>query len=143
MSVQDILLQQALQDSQNQPDPSVAMAVGGAGGAALGALAMAPAHYVGAGINSVKDNLAARQGLSRSMAQRMRGSIRPGFRAAGGLVGLMAGGALGAGVANAFRSSSDAGNMLAKIQATNGNLTAMDQIELQQILADSYNNMGR
>ena len=31
MSVQDILLQQAMKDNQNKPDPAVAMGVGGAG----------------------------------------------------------------------------------------------------------------
>ena len=38
MSVQDILLQQAMQDNQNRPDPAVAMTVGGAGSALLGVL---------------------------------------------------------------------------------------------------------
>ena len=38
MSVQDILLQQAMQDNQNKPDPAVAMGVGGAGSALLGVL---------------------------------------------------------------------------------------------------------
>tara|TARA_B100001094_G_scaffold317927_1_gene360900 strand:+ start:1182 stop:1514 length:333 start_codon:yes stop_codon:yes gene_type:complete len=38
MSVQDILLQQAMQDNQNKPDPAVAMGVGGSGAALLGVL---------------------------------------------------------------------------------------------------------
>ena len=143
MSVQEILLQQAIQDSQNQPDPAAAMAVGGAGGALLGAAALTPVHMVGNGINSFKDKLAAQQGLGRSITQKMRGSIRPGFRAAGGLGGLILGGALGAGAANMMRQSSPAGEMLARIQATDGDLTAMEEVQLQKLLADSYNNMGR
>jgi len=141
MSVQDILLQQAMLDNQNQPDPAVAMGVGATGGALLGAVAGTPLHLGGRAINAVKDNLAAKQGLSRGMAQRMRGSIRPGFRAAGGLVGAIAGGALGAGLANSMRQSSPAGDMLAKIQATGGNLNAMDTMRLEAILADVYGNM--
>ena len=39
MSVQDILLQQAMLDNKNQPDPAVAMGVGGTGGALLGMMA--------------------------------------------------------------------------------------------------------
>ena len=72
----------------------------------------------------------------------MRGRIRPGFRAAGGLVGAITGGALGAGMANAMRQSSPAGEMLARIQATNGDLNAMEKMQLESILKDYYNNMG-
>ena len=72
----------------------------------------------------------------------MQGRIRPGFRAAGGLVGAIAGGALGAGMANAMRQSSPAGEMLARIQATNGDLNAMEKMQLESILKDYYNNMG-
>ena len=39
MSVQDILLAQALQDNQDRPDPAVAMALGGTVGAGVGAVA--------------------------------------------------------------------------------------------------------
>ena len=38
MSVQDILLQQAMQDNQNKPDPAVAMGTGAALGGAAGLL---------------------------------------------------------------------------------------------------------
>ena len=141
MSVQDILLQQAMLDNQNQPDPAVAMGVGATGGALLGAVAGTHLHMSGRAINAAKDNLAAKQGLSRGAMQRMRGSIRPGFRAAGGLVGAIAGGALGAGMANMMQQSSPAGNMLAKIQAQQGQLSAMDKMQLESILADVYGNM--
>ena len=108
MSVQDILLQQAMQDNQNKPDPAVAMGVGGAGSALLGVLS------------------------GRGARGRM----------AGGLGGLILGGGLGAGMAKMMQQSSPAGDMLAKIQASGGNLSAMDEVQLQQILADAYNNMG-
>ena len=108
MSVQDILLQQAMQDNQQKPDPAVAMGVGGAGAGLLGVLS------------------------GRGARGRM----------AGGLGGLILGGGLGAGMAKMMQQSSPAGNMLAKIQATGGNLNAMDKMQLEQILADAYNNMG-
>ena len=108
MSVQDILLQQAMQDNQNKPDPAVAMGLGATGAGLLGVLS-------GRGARS---------------------------RMAGGLGGLILGGGLGAGVANMFRQSSPAGDMLAKIQAQGGNLNGIQKMQLEQILADAYNNMG-
>ena len=41
-----------------------------------------------------------------------------------------------------MRQSSPAGEMLARIQATNGDLNAMEKMQLQSILKDYYNNMG-
>ena len=128
MSVQDILLQQAMQDSQSKPDPAVAMGVGATGGALLGALGGTPLHVGGAMLNR--------------MTGRTARGLKPGFRMAGGLLGAISGGALGAGMANMMKQSSPAGNMLATIQAQGGDLNAMQQMQLQQILADAYNNMG-
>ena len=141
-SATDVLLQQAMLDAQDKPDPAVAMGVGAGGGALLGILAGTPLHMGGKAINAMKDSLAAQQGLSRGIAQKMRGSIRPGFRAAGGLLGAIAGGALGAGMANMMKQSSPAGNILARIQATNGQLSSMEQLQLEQVLKDYYNNMA-
>ncbi len=59
-------------------------------------------------------------------------------RMAGGLIGAITGGALGAGVANMFRQSSPAGEMLATIQAQGGNLDTMQRNQLQAQLADYY-----
>ena len=127
MSVQDILLQQAMQDNQNQPDPAVAMGVGASGGALLGALGGAPLNAGGMMLNR--------------MTGRTPAGLRPGFRMAGGLLGAITGGALGAGMANMMQKSSPAGAMLAKIQAKGGELNAMETMQLEQILANSYNNM--
>ena len=127
MSVQDILLQQAMRDQQERPDPAVAMGVGATGGAMLGALAGAPLNTAG-------------QMLNRATGRTPRG-LRPGFRMAGGLLGAITGGALGAGAANMMRQSSPAGEMLARIQATGGKLSPMDEMRLQSILTDTYNNM--
>ena len=127
MSVQDILLQQAMQDNQNKPDPAVAMGVGASGGALLGALGGAPLNAGGMMLNR--------------MTGRTPAGLRPGFRMAGGLLGAITGGALGAGAARMMQQSSPAGAMLAKIQAKGGELNAMETMQLEQILANSYNNM--
>ncbi len=128
MSVQDILLQQAMQDSQSKPDPAVAMGVGATGGALLGAIGGTPLHLGGTMLNR--------------MTGRTARGLKPGFRMAGGLLGAITGGALGAGMANMMKTSSPAGNMLATLQSQGGDLTPMQQVQLQQILADAYNNMG-
>ena len=62
-------------------------------------------------------------------------------RMAGGLFGAIMGGGLGLGVRNLMVKESPAANMLAKIQAT-GQLGAMDQMQLQSVLKDIYNNPG-
>ena len=141
-TVSELLLEQAIRDAQEKPDPAVAMGVGATGGALIGALAGTPAHMLGLGVNRLKASVNPQKNAGQTIAQKMQGRIRPGFRAAGGLVGAIAGGALGAGMANAMRQSSPAGEMLARIQATNGNLNALEKIQLESVLKDYYNNMG-
>lgn len=141
-TVSELLLEQAIRDAQEKPDPAVAMGVGATGGALIGALAGTPAHMLGLGVNRLKASVNPQKNAGQTIAQKMQGRIRPGFRAAGGLVGAIAGGALGAGMANAMRQSSPAGEMLARIQATNGNLNAMEKMQLESVLKDYYNNMG-
>ena len=141
-TVSELLLEQAIRDAQDKPDPAVAMGVGATGGALIGALAGTPAHMLGLGVNRLKASVNPQKNVGQTIAQKMQGRIRPGFRAAGGLVGAIAGGALGAGMANAMRQSSPAGEMLARIQATNGNLNAMEKMQLESVLKDYYNNMG-
>ena len=105
-TVSELLLEQAIRDAQEKPDPAVAMGVGATGGALIGALAGTPAHMLGLGVNRLKAGLNPQKNAGQTIAQKMQGRIRPGFRAAGGLVGAITGGALGAGMANAMRQSS-------------------------------------
>ena len=63
-------------------------------------------------------------------------------RMAGGLIGAITGGALGGGVANMFAQSSPAGNMLARIQASGGDINSMDRMQLEAVLKNIYNNPG-
>jgi hypothetical protein len=123
-SIEDILLAKAMAESEKRPDPGVAMAGGAAVGTTLGVAAGTIPHRIGTMLGA-------------------KASMRPGFRMAGGLVGAITGGALGAGVANMFKQSSPAGNMLATIQAQGGNLDTMQRNQLQAQLADYYtNNLG-
>ena len=66
--------------------------------------------------------------------------LKPGERLAGGLIGLMLGGGLGVGSAAMMRQSSDAGELLGKIQAQRGQLSDMDTQLLGQLLGEIYQN---
>ena len=62
-------------------------------------------------------------------------------RMAGGLVGAVMGGALGAGVRDMMVKDSPAASILAKMQAQ-GSLDVRDQMQLQSVLKEIYNNPG-
>ena len=125
VSIEDILLARAQQDEANRPGAGMPVALGAGGGALLGMMAGQPVHNAGVLINK--------------MSGRAANPIKPGMRMAGGLVGAVLGGALGAGAREAMIQESPAARMLAKVQ-TQGELTASDQQALQNILADTYSN---
>ena len=55
-----------------------------------------------------------------------RKPIKPGARMAGGLIGALAGGALGAGTAELVKRESPAARLIAKIQTQGGRLNPQD-----------------
>ena len=117
VGIEDILLMRAQQDAASRPSTGdsaiLGAGIGGTAGIALGDL------Y---------------QRLTPS-----KNRFAPGMRMAGGLVGAILGGALGAGSRELMMKQSPAANMLAKLQ-TEGDLGAVDQQALQSILADTYSN---
>ena len=125
-SVEDVLLMRALEDAGNVPDASTAATVGGSLGAGLGVLA-------GNDLVRIGDAFNRRIGRKPPL-------LTPGPRMAGGLVGLILGGALGAGTREMMAQNSPGAQMLAKIKA--GNFTDRDRYQLEQILADTYSKMG-
>jgi len=125
VSIEDILLARAQQDEAERPKLGTATSLGAAGGATLGVLAGQQAHAAGQLVNRVLGNKA--------------NPIKPGFRMAGGLVGAILGGALGAGTRQMMIQESPAARMLAKVQ-TEGELNYADEQALQNILADTYSN---
>ena len=68
--------------------------------------------------------------------------LKPGYRMAGGLVGAILGGALGAGAREIMIAESPAARLLARAQV-NGEMTAADEKMLEDILADTYSNTLR
>lgn len=129
VSIEDVLLARAQADQQGKVDPAVAMGLGAAAGGTLGLGAGAALHQLGRGINA--------------MTGRQPRLLKPGHRMAGGLLGVMMGGALGEGVRRMTVEQSPAAALLAKIQAKGGSISPDDQLELEQVLRDTYNQTGR
>jgi hypothetical protein len=126
VSLEDILIARAQQDGQGQMDSGTAAGIGATAGSILGMVAGQPVHNAGVLINK--------------MNGRQPNRVKPGVRMAGGLVGAVLGGALGAGAREAMMSESPAARMLAKIQ-TQGELSYAEQQQLEDILADTYSNI--
>jgi hypothetical protein len=126
VSIEDILLARAQQDEQGQMGTGTAAGIGATAGSILGMVAGQPVHNAGVLINK--------------MSGRQPNRVKPGVRMAGGLVGAVLGGALGAGAREAMMSESPAARMLAKVQ-TQGELSYADQQQLEDILADTYSNI--
>ena len=126
LSPEEALLFRAVQEEQkNQEAQQNALMVGGVGGGLLGAAAMSPVHNIGKAVNNLR-------GVKPNR-------LKAGPRMAGGLVGLVLGGGLGAGMAAAMKSN-DAGEMLGRIQAKGGELSEYDRMQLGSILSDIYSN---
>jgi len=139
LTVEEALLFQAVKDEEErQAALEQATILGAVGGAGLGTAMGAVPHSVGNLLNKGKDSLASMQGLSPKVAYGTR--LKPGFRMAGGLTGLILGGGLGAGAAAMMKRESEAGELLGKIQAQRGQLSEMDEKRLGELLGEIYQN---
>lgn len=129
---QDALLLAAQQDAANRENNGLAITAGALAGSAAGV-----------GIGSV-----AHEGLLQRLADRTQipmktgkpFALRPGARMAGGLVGAIAGGALGAGIQNRMMAESPAAKYLAKVQVGDP-LMPHEVEELEGILTKTYSDI--
>ena len=127
--IEQILLAQAAREAEQGPRLSDVVALGAGGGAALGAVLGGIPHGIS-------------QMASRNQPRGMMSGMKPGFRMAGGLHRTILGGGLGAAMQQeAISEPSGAGALLAKIQAT-GEVTAEDEILLENVLRDAYTEQG-
>ncbi len=132
LSAQEALMMQAAYDEQDRIQAqNTAGLLGAAGGGLMGVAAGTVPHKIGAAVNALKG----------SPATGMR-SMRPGFRAAGGLTGAILGGALGAGMAGIMKSESPAARLMGKLQA-GGDIDEYDRMQIANELASIYNNPSR
>ena len=177
-----VLALRALQDEENAIDGSEAALPGALAGSALGVTAGVPGHYLGQKKLDKMDKenpfyeVTKRDAVGAPLAMNAKGAIprrelaghrvRPGARMAGGLMGAMVGGALGAGTAELVKRESPAARLIAKIQTQNGRmspqdicrapaarliakiqtqngrLTSSDAAQLQSLLTDTYSNIS-
>ena len=138
MDIEQLLLAKLAKEKEQT---SAAPVIGAVTGAAVGGLAGQGAHSIGNQINKLKDNLAARQGLSRGRMQNIKSRVTPGNRMAGGLVGLILGGALGAGTRQMMIDGSPTAAMLAKLQTSPEGLNELEMVQLEALLNDSYKDI--
>ena len=125
--IEQVLLAQAAQEAEQGPRLSDMVDLGAGGGAALGALTGTAPHLIGKGIGHLR-------GRNHMM--------KPGARMAGGLVGAILGGGMGAIAQNQMANETGpAGVMLAKIQSQGG-MTPGDEAQLEVILRDAYSAQG-
>lgn len=132
--------------AENQGLLNAGVTAGAGGGALLGMMAGIPVHTVaktsGNAINAAKDILAKQQGLTPVAQSNPLKRIKPGFRMAGGLVGLLAGGAVGGGIAKqAISENGQAGEILGSVAAGNP-LTPGQKVVLQNAATEYYKNLG-
>jgi len=126
-AIEQILLAKAAQEAEQNPSIGQAAGLGAAGGSLLGAAAATPMHYIGKGVGKLKGT---------------NSRFKPGMRMAGGLVGLLTGGGLGAAAQQAaIADAGPAGALLAKIQAQGG-MTLEDERAVEQVLREAYSQQG-
>ena len=123
-NIEDILLLKARQDALNNQDNGAAITAG----ALTGSLA-------GVGLGHLHERL-----IPDTQMRITQSRLKPGSRMAGGLVGAVLGGALGAGAKQMMIQESPAARLLAKIQ-TDGELSDSEAEELKQVLTNTYNNL--
>ena len=139
--IEQILLAQASLEAEQGPRLSDAIADGAVGGAALGAVGGAGVRAVNQLPGRIIDGMAARQGMTPA-PKKLGARVKPGARMAGGLLGVLFGGGLGAAAQQAaIRETGEAGELLAKMQAQ-GRMTLDDQVRLKSVLADAYSRDG-
>ena len=124
LSTEEMLLMQAVRDEEErlQSMQAAGLLGAGVGGVALGTVGSG-VHQLGRGVNA--------------LAGRKPNRARPGFRAAGGLAGMILGGGLGAGVSAMMQQESPAARLMAKMQT--GNMDDIDTKTLENLLAAAYN----
>ena len=139
-NIQALLMRQALLDEKERLQPEQGAALGATTGAVLGTLTGMPIHMLGQGKINRADKMAAEAGMSVAPRQMVKDRIRPGARMAGGLVGALVGGALGAGTSELMKRESPSARLIAKIQTQNGQLTPQDEQLVEGIIANMLSN---
>ena len=131
LSPEEALLFQAVREEEAAMAQRDAAAILGAGGGALlGVAGGSIPHKLGNAVNALR-------GRTKKTVGR---TLKPGYRMAGGLTGLILGGGLGAGAAALMKRDSPAAVLLGKLQAQGGELDSVDEAQLANLLGQIYQN---
>ena len=126
MTPEEVLMLAIQREGAATPDLGTAVA----GGAALGTIG-----------GMMAGNIARQPGrLLNAAVGRKPNRMKPGERFAGGLVGAILGGSLGAGTREVMINDSPAAALLAKSQA--GGLSFADQALFEKVMREEYARMG-
>ena len=109
--------------------------LGATGGSLLGMMAGIPVHKAGNAVNAIKGSLAARQGAAAP--RNPLKALKPGYRMAGGLVGMIVGGGLGNAIAAQAVAENPAAELLAKLQVQ-GDLDVSEKMALEKLVGSYY-----
>ena len=135
-SLEEILAYKAAEKSaQGDSMQNTGTILGATGGSLLGMMAGIPVHKAGNAVNLIRDSLAARQGLSAP--RNPLKALKPGYRMAGGLVGMIVGGGLGNAIAAQAVAENPAAELLAKLQVQ-GDLDIGEQMALEKLVGSYY-----
>ena len=135
-SLEEILAYKAAEKAaQGDSIQDTGTILGATGGSLLGMMAGIPVHKAGNAVNSIRDSLAARQGLSAP--RNPLKALKPGYRMAGGLVGMIVGGGLGNAIAAQAVAENPAAELLAKLQVQ-GDLDIREQMALEKLVGSYY-----
>ena len=139
-SLEEILAYKAAERSQEAEAAQGAGQITGAtGGALLGMMAGIPVHRAGNAVNAAKSLLGKTQGAAAP--RNPLKALKPGYRMAGGLVGMITGGLLGNAIASQAVAENPAAELLAKLQVQ-GTLDVADKMALEQMVGSYYKGMS-
>ena len=135
---------------------NAAILAGLLGGAGAGAALGDPMHQAGRAVNRMRDMVdpvvvikdvkgtggaPAQQRLTKARGSSLGARLKPGSRMAGGLVGMIVGGALGNQIRENALAENTAASLLAKAQVQGG-LSATDEALLENLVEAYYEKEG-
>lgn len=126
-SPEEVLLYRIQQQNEGLASPEAVGTMGAAAGAVAGVAAGSIPHQLGRGLNAITG--------------RHPNPIKPGARMAGGFIGAVMGGLLGDQYRRYAISQSPEAQILAQMQMQGG-VTDQQQKQLQQLMAQTYSQIG-
>lgn len=144
IDIEQVLLAKAAMDAEQYPSQEAAIYSGAGLGAIAGAAGIGNMlHNSGRAYEKLADKIAPRYKERKGekvLDPRKSPLVKPGGRMAGATLFALLGAGLGMKLRDQMVPESQANELVAKIQS--GTMTEEDAFVLQQVLQDTYNQMG-